>query len=62
MKKLADGTEVIARAYYYLLDFNDADEWKTISFLYGKNKLNELTNSQFWNLLYVATTHDIKNK
>lgn len=61
MKKMADGTEVPARPYYYLLDFNDSDNWKTITFLYNKTKLNELTNSQFWNLFEVATKKEISD-
>jgi hypothetical protein len=30
MKELSDGTQVVARMYYYLLDFNDMTNWDYI--------------------------------
>ena len=30
MKELSDGTQVTSRSYYFLLDFNDRDGWKTL--------------------------------
>ena len=47
MKQLSDGTTVSARTFYYLLDFNDRDNWKFISETFGKYKLSDLTLEQY---------------
>ncbi len=60
MKQLADGTEVSSRSYYYLLEYNDRDEWKTIDSLYGICKLSELNKEQYWNLFHVLTKKELE--
>lgn len=60
MKTLIDDTEVSARGYYYLLDWNDQDEWKTIQALFGTCKLCELEKHQYIQLFEVATRVDLK--
>lgn len=61
MKTTSDGYEIPARIWYYLLDWNEADEWSAIAMLYGKDKLKDLTKAQLLNLLYVASQQDIRN-
>lgn len=61
MKTTIDGHEIPSRIWYYLLDWNEMDEWKSISLLYGKDKLKDLTKSQILNLLHVASATDIRN-
>lgn len=58
MKTLIDGSEVVARSYYYLLDWNEQDEWKIIYSNYGVNKLNSLTKQQYKELFMHATMHE----
>lgn len=61
MKTLADGTTVMARTYYYLLDFNDLDKWKTLFSEFGKKKLHDLTKSEYIRLFEIATKKDLEN-
>ena len=59
MKKTIDGKEVPDRCWYYLLDFNDRDGWKTITSQFGGVlKLHQLTEDQFWVLFKIATNKD----
>ena len=58
MKKLADGIEVIARGYYYLLDWNEQDEWETIHRLFQVGQLNKLNIEQYTQLFNHATQQD----
>jgi len=37
MKTLADGTKVTSRGFYFLLDWNDRNDKKMMSDLYGEN-------------------------
>ena len=60
MKKTVDGVAQLPRIWYYLLDYNDQNNWETIEFLYKTNKLSELTDAQFKNLFYVASQQDTK--
>jgi len=60
MKKLADGTEVTSRSYYFLLDFNDRDNWKTIQEKFSKMKLHELTREEYKTLFSHATQQELK--
>lgn len=55
MKELTDGNEVSARSFYYLLDFNDRDDWVTMFKMFGKKKLSELTLDEYKSLFKVAT-------
>lgn len=58
MKELADGTTVIARTYYYLLDFNDWDNWKFLFETFGKKRLCDLNITEFRILFKHATESD----
>jgi hypothetical protein len=58
MKTLADGTEVPSRIYYYLLDFNDCDNWATMKALFNKDKLKDLDIEDFLRLFKVASEKD----
>ena len=59
MKQLIDDTQVDSRTYYYLLDFNDRDNWDTILTLFDTGKLCELEISQFTELFRIATQQDL---
>lgn len=58
MKTLKE--QVLDRAYYYLLDFNNQDDWETIHLEFGTNQLNALSVDEFWKLFKIATTKDKK--
>jgi len=60
MKTLADGTQVSSRSYYFLLDFNDRNDWEVISSLWGVMKLHELTKKQYIYLFKHAVTAELK--
>jgi len=60
MKELSDGTQVVARMYYYLLDFNDLTSWDYIRNTLHKNALKELNKAEFIQLFQLATTVDLK--
>ena len=59
MKTLADGTQVSSRSFYFLLDFNDRDEWQTIHGLWGIKKLSELNKNQYLYLFKKAVEREI---
>jgi hypothetical protein len=61
MKTLSDGTEVSARSYYYLLDFNDRDGWKTLVDEFNKTKLGDLTIAEYIKLFRIATKRELKS-
>ena len=61
MKKLADGFEVSVRSYYYLLDWNEVNDWKYIAEEFGKTKLNELTRVEYKRLFNKATTSEMNS-
>jgi hypothetical protein len=61
MKKLADGFEVSARSYYYLLDWNESNEWEFMLKEFGKNKLSELTRVEYKRLFNKATISELNN-
>jgi hypothetical protein len=58
MKKLSDGTEVSARTYYYLLDFNERYNWEFMYNTFNKKKLCELTIVEYRQLFEHATEVD----
>lgn len=60
MKTLADGTQVDPRTFYYLLDFNDRDNWKFISTFFNKMKLSDLTKEEYWQLFEHVTKVDLE--
>lgn len=49
---------VPSRCWYYLLDFNDKDNWETISREFNTKKLSELTLPQFYSLFEMANIRD----
>jgi hypothetical protein len=59
MKKLADGFEVSARSYYYLLDWNEINEWKYMAQEFGKSRLMDLTRVEYKRLFNKATTSEM---
>ena len=59
MKTLIDDTEVTARTYYYLLDWNERDCWKTIYDIAKTFKLCELEIEQYTKLFKIATQSDL---
>ena len=61
MKTLADGTTVISRTFYYLLDWNDRDSWEFIYKNFGKKRLLDLTLEEYKILWKYATEHDTKH-
>ena len=60
MKKLADGTQVNSRSYYFLLDFNDENNKKIMNDLYGVMELYKLTKSQYIYLFKKAIDIELK--
>jgi hypothetical protein len=59
MKTLADDTQVSARTYYYLLDFNERTEWQVTKRLFGaKRKLCSLNIYEYRRLFIHATDFD----
>jgi len=61
MKTAIDGCEVYSRVYYYLLDFNEYDNWKYISEKFNKEKLRDLTGEEIRQLFEYATQKDLEN-
>ena len=61
MKTLADGTVVCARVYYYLLDWNEQDGWKSMNREFGVAQLCLLTIEQYAKLFEIATKSDLEN-
>jgi hypothetical protein len=59
MKTLADGKNVRARTYYYLLDWNKSNNKKYIAERFGKQKLYDLTLSEYKQLFNHATVSDL---
>lgn len=55
MKTLSDGIQVSARSYYYLLDWNETNEWKYLYSTFGKKRLCDLTIFQYRMLFCHAT-------
>lgn len=58
--KIANNIEVSSRSYYYLLDFNDRDDWKELS-KFNVQKLSELNLEQYLELFKIATQKEIEN-
>lgn len=61
MKTLIDDTEVPARGYYFLLEWNEKDNWNTIQEKFGTGRLCELEISQYKELFKIATESDYNN-
>ena len=61
MKTLADGTQVSSRGFYFLLDWNDRNDKKIISDLYGVMRLHELKKHQYLYLMEKAMTDELNS-
>jgi len=59
MKTLADGTEVVPRGYYFLLDWNDQDQWKFMRENFDQSRLCDLNIEQYKRLFKHATANDL---
>ena len=58
MKTLVDEKEVPARGYYYLLDWNEVNEWKYMYKTFNKKRLCDLTILEYRQLFCYATQMD----
>ena len=61
MKKLIDGFEVSARSYYYLLDWNEVNEYQYIVKEFGKTRLKDLDRVEYKRLFNKATTYEMNS-
>jgi hypothetical protein len=57
-KNTKDNKQVPDRIWYYLLDWNERDEWETIWSRFGVNKLHECTKEQIISLFDTASRSD----
>ena len=64
MKTTLDDREVNSRCWYYLLDWNEQDGWKTIFEVEpdGDGKLHLLTYDKFWKLFKITTQREMETK
>ena len=60
MKTLSDGTQVHARMFYYLLDWNDNNGWDFMINTFNQTQLYKLNKDQFTTLFMEATSKDLK--
>ena len=58
MKTISDRSQVAARTYYYLLDFNDRFGKEFMFQKFGKMRLGELTSNEYRQLFEHATDID----
>lgn len=61
MKKTIDNKEILDRIWYYLLDFNDSDNWETIKRLTNQTKLSMITHDELLKLYKEAIKNDEMN-
>ncbi len=61
MKTLIDGKQVTSRSYYYLLDWNEVDEWDCIRLAFNKERLCDLNIIEYKQLFEYATKFDAEN-
>lgn len=61
MKTLADGNEVTARSYYFLLDWNEQNKHELMFNSFGKSRLCDLTLPEYKKLWMAATTNELKS-
>ena len=60
MKTLKNGEQVTSRSYYFLLDFNDRDGWKTLVDNFDVKRLNDLNKEQYIKLFEIAIEAEFK--
>lgn len=59
-KQSIDGYIIADRVWYYLLHFNDDDNWKTIERMFGGDVgLHKRTKQQIQELFDIATKQDL---
>lgn len=58
MKELVDGKNVTSRSWYFLLDWNERDEWKFMSEKFNKTRLWSLELDEYMILWLNATTSE----
>lgn len=58
MKTLSDGNSVTSRSYYFLLDWNETNDWEFIRNNFKKGKLCDLTIDEYRSLWLNATTDE----
>lgn len=51
---------VPSRCWYYMLDWNEKDNWKCMNTLCGKTRSLDLTLQEFWQMFNWATQQDVK--
>jgi len=61
MKTLSNGFEVPSRTYYYLLDWNEANDWKYIREHFNKEKLKDLTREEYNQLFLFVSRSELIN-
>lgn len=59
MKTLSDGIEVAARGYYYMLDWNEVNEWAYMYETFDKKRLCDLTIKEYAQLFSYSTQIDL---
>ena len=59
MKELADGTNVTSRGYYFILDWNDRNNFEYLMNTFRKKKLFELNLNEYRNLFVHAFNDEL---
>lgn len=60
MKTLIDNKKVSSSSYYYLLDWNEHNEWNFIKDNFQKSKLKDLTISEYLELFQYVASQEIE--
>lgn len=60
MKKLADAKEVSSRSYYFLLEWNEKDEWVYMIKNFNKASLSMLTLLEYRQLFAHAVKSELE--
>lgn len=53
--------QVPSRCWYYMLEWNDKNNWKMMQDMFDKIKLHELTLQEFWQIFNYATQKDVED-
>lgn len=60
MKELADGHKVSSMSYYFLLDWNEANNRKYMRNIIRKDRLHDCSRKEYKKLFEFATKHELK--
>ncbi len=60
MKELADGHKVSSRSYYFLLDWNDSNNFKYLMNVIRRNKLHQCNKQEYIKLFQFATKDELR--